>query len=124
MTSYAMSNSAFKRTDEQQNLMLLLILQCLIQKQTLQRNKLYSCFVDLSKTFNCVNHDLLSLRLSQLGVNQVILQFLKACHTHATACVVTQNGYTNSLSISKGVWQGCPSAHYCSVCLLTAFQHG
>ena len=84
------------------------ILQCLIQKQTLQRSNLYSCFVDLSKAFDCVNHDLLWLRLFQLGINPVILQFLKAYYTHATACVVTQSGYTNSFAISRGVRQGCP----------------
>ena len=100
------------------------ILQCLIQKQILQRRKLYFCFVDLSKAFDCVNHDFLLLRLPQLGVNEVILQFLKAYHTHAIACVVTQNGYTNSFAISRRVQQGCPSAQYCSVYLLTAFQHG
>ena len=69
---------------------------------------MFLAFIDLSKAFDSVNHDLLWAKLSTFGVSVKLLSILKHMYSNATS-VVRYDGYTSSeFRCAKGVRQGCP----------------
>ena len=71
------------------------------------KTPIYLAFVDLAKAFDSINHNLLWLKLSAMGIST---KMLKLQHMYRTArSVVSYDGFTSSeFPCHKGVRQGCP----------------
>ena len=72
------------------------------------KTPIYLAFVDLAKAFDSINHNLLWLKLSAMGISTKMLKLLQ--HMYRTArSVVSYDGFTSSeFPCHKGVRQGCP----------------
>jgi len=62
--------------------------------------------MDLSKAFDCLPHDLLLLKLSNYGVNDSALNWLKSYLSDKKECVKLGQFSSQMLEIYKGVPQG------------------
>lgn len=70
------------------------------------RQKLYVCFVDFRKAFDMVDHEVLWAKLLSLGVSSCFINILIDLYNKATTRIVTPEGKTPQVSISRGVMQG------------------
>ncbi|XP_006819841.1 uncharacterized protein LOC102802193 [Saccoglossus kowalevskii] len=82
--------------------------KCNVQKY-LSKSKgwFYCMFVDFSKTFDSVNHNLLMYRLYIEGGGGKMLNILKSMYKGVKSCVKCQSGITNYFPCNAGVRQGC-----------------
>ena len=65
-------------------------------------------FLDFKKAFDNVDHDFLFEILKRYNFGKSFIQWIKTIYNHAD-CKVLNNGWlSKTLSISKGVRQGCP----------------
>src|SRR6218665_1118053 len=65
------------------------------------------CFIDYSKAFDCINHELLWKTLLEMGIPKHLIQLLKGLYEDQSAVIRTEFGDTVRFKIKKGVWQGC-----------------
>jgi len=65
------------------------------------------CFIDYSKAFDCVDHNLLWSTLKQMGIPEHLIALLRSLYEDQQAVVRTEYGDTDSFTINKGVRQGC-----------------
>src|SRR6218665_2303 len=65
------------------------------------------CFIDYSKAFDCINHELLWKTLLEMGIPKHLIQLLKGLYGDQSAVIRTEFGETDRLKIKKGVRQGC-----------------
>nr|AYE92701.1 endonuclease-reverse transcriptase [Penaeus japonicus] len=82
-------------------------LRWIIESMREKQRNLVMCFIDYSKAFDCVDHDLLWLYLREMGAPLHIIQLLKSLYKDQEACVRTDSGETPWFEIGKGVRQGC-----------------
>ena len=68
---------------------------------------LYMCFIDYSKAFDCVNHQILWQDMHNMGFPQHIITLLEHLYTNQEAAVKTNSGLSKWFSIGRGVRQGC-----------------
>ena len=86
----------------------LFILNSLIQIAKLQKRALFACFVDFSKAFDNVNHNLLWNKLVTLGISQQCLKVIQTMYLKAVSRVtVSRCESTEPFPCQKGVRQGC-----------------
>jgi hypothetical protein len=71
----------FRTTDN------LFILRILTEQARFQKKKLYTCFVDLKKTFDTVPRDLLWQVLEGLGISGRVLECLRSMYHQDQACL-------------------------------------
>ena len=69
--------------------------------------KIYSCFIDYAKAFDCVYHNKLWKILKDMGIPDHLTCLLRHLYAGQEATVRTEHEKTNLFQIKKGVCQGC-----------------
>ena len=70
-----------------------------------QKN-IYSCFVDYTKAFDCVDHNKLWKIIPDMGIPDHLICLLRNLYAGQEATVITGHGTTDWFHIGKGVHQG------------------
>ena len=71
-----------------------------------QKN-IYFCFIDYTKTFDCVDHNKLWKILQEMEILHHLTCLLRNLYAGQEATVRTRHGTTNWFQIGKGLHQGC-----------------
>ena len=77
------------------------------KKQESSRKKLYFCFTDYAKVFDCVDHNKLWKILKEMVISDHLTCLLRNLYAGQEATGRTGHGTTNCFQIEKGVHQGC-----------------
>ena len=64
------------------------------------------CFIDYTKTFDCVDHNKLWKILQEMGIQDHLTCLLRNLYTGQETTVITRHGTTDWFQIGKGVRQG------------------
>ena len=67
-----------------------------------QKN-IYFCFIDYTKTFDCVDHNKLWKILKEMGVSDHLICLLRNLYVGQEVTVRTKHATTDWLNIGKGV---------------------
>ena len=76
------------------------------KKQESSKKKIYFCFIDYAKAFDCVNHSKLQKILKEMGIPDHLTCLLRNL-AGQEATVRTSHGKTDRFQIGKRVCQGC-----------------
>ena len=68
---------------------------------------IYFCFINCTKTFDCVDHNKLCKILNEMGIPDHLTCLLRNLYAGQEASVRTGHGTTNWFQIGKRVCQGC-----------------
>ena len=69
--------------------------------------KIYLCFIDYTKAFDCMDHNKLWKILHEMGIPDHLICLLRNLFVDQEATVRTGQGITDWFQIKKGVCQGC-----------------
>ena len=69
--------------------------------------KIYFCFIDYTKAFDCVDHNKLWKILKEMGIPGHLTSLLRNLYAGQEATVRPEHGTTDWFQIGKGVRQGC-----------------
>ena len=69
--------------------------------------KIYFCFIDYAKAFDCVDHNKLWKILKEMGIPDHLICLLRKLYAGQEATVRTGHGTTDWLQIGKGGHRGC-----------------
>ena len=88
-------------------------MRLICEKQIEHNKNVYCCFIDYSKTFDCIDFELMWRTLLSFGIPKYLVECLKYLYQNQTAEVETVVGRTGHLSVQRtpvqrGVRQGCP----------------
>ena len=72
-----------------------------------QKKKIYFCFIDYIKAFDCVDHNKLWKILQEMGIPDHLTWLLRNVYAGQEATVRTGHETTDWFQIGKGVCQGC-----------------
>ena len=78
----------------------------IIEKAREFQKKIYFCFIDYAKAFDCVNHNKLQKILKEMGIPDHLTCLLRNL-AGQEATVRTSHGKTDQFQIGKRVCQGC-----------------
>ena len=76
-------------------------------KQNKTQLKIYFCFIDYAKAFDCVDHNELWKILKEMGIPDHPTCLVRNLHTGQEATVRTEHGTIDWFQIGKEVHQGC-----------------
>ena len=76
------------------------------KKQEIKK-KIYFCFTDYAKAFDCVDHNKLRKILKEMGIPDHLTCLLRNLNAGPEATVRTGHGTTDWFQIGKGVHQCC-----------------
>ena len=79
----------------------------IIEKAREFQKNIYFCFIDYSKTFDCVDHNKLWKILQKMGIPDHLTCLLSNLYAGQETTVRTRHGTTDWFQIGKGVRQGC-----------------
>ena len=84
---------------------------CFVLKETVfeycsQNSKVYSCFLDFSKAFDNVSHEILRSKLKEIGIPSLYINIIKFWYANQFARVRYNGKYSGSWKICNGVRQG------------------
>ena len=85
-----------------------------LKKQESSRKKIYFCFIDYAKAFDCEDHNKLMKILKEMGIPDHLTCFLRNLYAGQEATIRNGHGTTDWFQVGKGVCQDCIS----SPCLL------
>ena len=77
------------------------------QESSRKINKVYFCFIDYAKAFDCVDHNKLWKILREMGIPDQLTCLLRNLYAGQEATVRTGHGTTDWFQIGKEVHQGC-----------------
>ena len=77
------------------------------KKQESSKKKIYFCFIDYAKAFDCVYHNKLWKILKEMAIADHLTCLLRNLYAGQEATVRTGHGTTDWFQIGKGVRQGC-----------------
>ena len=84
------------------------VLQASIYKYiSKSKGRLYCFFIDFSKAFDCVQHNILLHTLLKKGVSTKFVQVLKSMYSQLSSCVRNQNSISDFFPCNLGTRQGC-----------------
>ena len=72
-----------------------------------QKKKIYFCFIEYAKAFDCVDHNKLWKILQEKGIPDYLTCLLRNLYTSQEATVRTRHERRDWFQIGKGVRQGC-----------------
>ena len=72
-----------------------------------KKKKIYFCFIDYAKAFDCMDHNKLWNILKEMGIPDHLSCLLRKLYAGQEATVKTGHETTNWFQIGKGVRQGC-----------------
>ena len=78
-----------------------------IEKNREHQRDLHLCFIDYSKAFDTVDHDILWNNMNDMNFPKHIIQLIKAMYDQQQAAVRTTYGLTEWFEVNQGVRQGC-----------------
>src|SRR5574342_354747 len=78
-----------------------------LKKQENSRKNMYFCFINYTKSFNCVDHNKLWKILQDMGIPDHLICLLRNLYAGQEATVRTGHGTTDWFQLGKGVRQGC-----------------
>ena len=87
--------------------MLKLLHKWIIEKAREFQKKVYFCFIDYAKAFDCVDHHKLWKTLKDMRIPDHLTWLLRNLYAGQEATVRTGHGTTDWFQIGKGVRQGC-----------------
>ena len=79
----------------------------IIEKAREFQRKIYFCFIDYAKAFDCVDHNKLWKILKEMGIPDHLICLLKNLYAGQEPKVRTGHETTDWFQIRKGVCQGC-----------------
>ena len=79
----------------------------IIEKEREFQKKIYFCFIDYAKAFDCVNQNKLWKILKEMGIPGHLTCLLKNLYANQEETVRTRHGTMDWFKIRKGVCQGC-----------------
>ena len=79
----------------------------IMEKARAFQKKIYFCFIDYAKAFDCVDHHKLWKTLKELGMPDHLTCLLRNLYAGQEATVRTGHGTTDWFQIGKRVCQGC-----------------
>ena len=83
------------------------IIRWIIKKPREFQINIYFCYIDYSKSFDCVCHNKLWKIFKEMGIPDHLTCLLRNPNAGQEAIVRTGHGTTNWFQIGKGVCQGC-----------------
>ena len=78
-----------------------------LKKQKGSRKKIYFCFIDYAKLFDCVDHNKLWKILKDMGIPDHLTCLLRNLYASQEVTVRTGHGTTDWFQTGKGICQGC-----------------
>ena len=79
----------------------------IIEKAEEFQKKIYFCFIDYAKAFDCMNHTKLWKSLKETGIPDHLTYLLRNLYAGQEAIVRTGHRTTDWFQTGKGVHQGC-----------------
>jgi hypothetical protein len=90
-----------------------IIKTCVDKYLKVKRGKLYWCFVDFEKAFDCINREALWYKMRKTGVSGSMVSNIKKVYQNITICVKCgENHRSSCASQTKGLRQGCGLSPY------------
>ena len=89
----------------------------IIEKAKEFQKNIYLCFIDYTKTFDCVDHNKLWEIPKEMGIPDHLICLLRNLNADQEATVRTLHGTTDWYQIGKGVHQG----YILSLCLFNVY---
>ena len=80
---------------------------CIIEKAKEFQKKIYLCFIDFAKAFDCVDHNNLWKALKEIGIPDHLTCLLRNLYAGQEAAVRSLYGTTDWFKIEKAARQGC-----------------
>ena len=69
--------------------------------------KIFGCFVDFSKAFDCIPRDILVTKLISCGITGKFLDVIKNIYKNVTSCIKIDGKLSPEFDSQTGVRQGC-----------------
>ena len=79
----------------------------IIEKASAFQKNIYFCYIDYTKTFECVEHNKLWKILKEMGIPDYLTCVLRNLYSGQEATVRIFHGTMDWFQIGKGVSQGC-----------------
>ena len=82
------------------------VLKNVVSRYMLEGSPVFSCFLDASKAFDLVNHNILFSRLLSKGFPPYLVRFFLTWYKEQRMCVRWESSFSDSFSVANGVRQG------------------
>ena len=84
---------------------------CMVLKETVfeytkSNSKVYACFLDISKAFDSVSHEVLITKLLKVGIPSIYVNMIRYCYSNQCVKVRYGNKYSFEWLVCNGVRQG------------------